>query len=815
MKADWPQIDAAAVSATADLFGGDLFGDELMDMYNSSAVVGGDGAHGGTIDAITADIPTLGMEDHHPNTAASTTTAKPTSVPSNSDAGGIHPGAQVAMEAAALDLDGDGFGAFRPSTSFNDFGTLLIEDPSSTAPEDATSKAAAGAAAASASASSTSKGAKNGKDGAKSSTSAAAGAGKAGGPSKGTKKRSRPSSSPAKGGKDDSSTSSKKKKTATSKKSVATNAAPTSTIVHPISPTTVSRPTSAPKKGTKASAAAAAAAASKANANGKGVCNPLTPGSKAAVAGGALAKSGPASAAAAAATAAANAKTMSTARRLVGSPDSNRPKSAPIPSAAPSSTTAAGTSAAAVKAAAAAKAAASPSSSLTASSATTAKSSKDLTENDFRGVAQAAVKNLMMAVGGTKSGTVGASAPTSSTPAAGGKPTSTASSLDSKKPVNITSSHIAALTSSNWVQACSEGVGDAAQAAALAAAAAANDPAQSKAARARRANLTPDERARQNRDRNREHARNTRLRKKAYVEELKKTLTELVAQRDASELERRHEAQRDLEVREVRFRVMEEFLKLRSQGDNTTLLTRWVAIMEDGFTLTLPHTDFRPSVNGQTSMRRVVSVDGGAAVPEPIEQVLKGAPEVMQDAAHLSAFVNTFGHASQAAGPVRFAYHCERKNFMMDGINAILHWTASTSGAVARGAPSELVVKGMMRANFSPASNKLNSVELLFDAGSVAHQAKNLITTPTVVTTSQILDMPSVADSSVDVDSETNALLDSLEMPLVPSTTSGTMSKRVSTASLEEERTPTVSSGDESEGATSRGPTTRRSARVH
>jgi hypothetical protein len=38
--------------------------------------------------------------------------------------------------------------------------------------------------------------------------------------------------------------------------------------------------------------------------------------------------------------------------------------------------------------------------------------------------------------------------------------------------------------------------------------------------RARRQYLTPDERARQNRDRNREHARNTRLHKKAYVEEL-------------------------------------------------------------------------------------------------------------------------------------------------------------------------------------------------------------------------------------------------------------------------------------------------------
>merc|ERR1711957_200050 len=104
----------------------------------------------------------------------------------------------------------------------------------------------------------------------------------------------------------------------------------------------------------------------------------------------------------------------------------------------------------------------------------------------------------------------------------------------------------------------------------------------------RRESLTPDERARQNRDRNREHARNTRLRKKAYVEELKRTLTELVAQRDTIDLEKRHEKQRDMEVREVRYRVMEEFLKLRARGAEQNLLARWIAILEDGFTLTLP-----------------------------------------------------------------------------------------------------------------------------------------------------------------------------------------------------------------------------------
>ncbi|CAM9795798.1 unnamed protein product, partial [Hapterophycus canaliculatus] len=42
----------------------------------------------------------------------------------------------------------------------------------------------------------------------------------------------------------------------------------------------------------------------------------------------------------------------------------------------------------------------------------------------------------------------------------------------------------------------------------------------------KRAVLSKEERAKQNRDRNREHARNTRLRKKAFVEELKKQVRE-------------------------------------------------------------------------------------------------------------------------------------------------------------------------------------------------------------------------------------------------------------------------------------------------
>lgn len=329
------------------------------------------------------------------------------------------------------------------------------------------------------------------------------------------------------------------------------------------------------------------------------------------------------------------------------------------------------------------------------------------TEESFKGVAQAAVTNLIL----------------NATNSANKIVTDDDSDSGFKKPVDTSSAHVAALTSNNWVAACAAsmtgappGSTAAAQAAALAAA---NDPAAAKAARARRATLSADERARQNRDRNREHARNTRLRKKAYVEELKRTLTELVTQRDTAELERRHEKQRDLEVREVRYRVMEEFLKLRARGSESNLLVRWVAILEDGFTLTLPKTDYR------ASFRRVSEVKLEETQTEDSNtQVLKGATECLDDASKVASFMNTL---SPDKSPVRMAYHCDRKHFMMDDINAVLDWTLSTTGVASQGsATPEFVAKGCMRATFSPASNKLVCAELIFDTGAVNAQIKAL-----------------------------------------------------------------------------------------
>ena len=61
-----------------------------------------------------------------------------------------------------------------------------------------------------------------------------------------------------------------------------------------------------------------------------------------------------------------------------------------------------------------------------------------------------------------------------------------------------------------------------------------------------------------------------RLRKQAYVEELKRTFTELVAQWGTIDLEKHHENKRDTEVRKVPYRVMTSQSRQVS-GDNNDI----------------------------------------------------------------------------------------------------------------------------------------------------------------------------------------------------------------------------------------------------
>lgn len=104
--------------------------------------------------------------------------------------------------------------------------------------------------------------------------------------------------------------------------------------------------------------------------------------------------------------------------------------------------------------------------------------------------------------------------------------------------------------------------------------------------RQKRAKLTPEERSRINRDRNREHARNTRLRKKAYMNKLKELVKVLTQERERLDRECRQTQLRSTEQADVRARVIRKFLDYRSSRQSDR--SKWQSIVDPNVTLTTP-----------------------------------------------------------------------------------------------------------------------------------------------------------------------------------------------------------------------------------
>ena len=106
-----------------------------------------------------------------------------------------------------------------------------------------------------------------------------------------------------------------------------------------------------------------------------------------------------------------------------------------------------------------------------------------------------------------------------------------------------------------------------------------------------RGELSQAERAQQNRDRNREHARSTRLRKKAYVQKLKELVEGLHAERTEEVRQRRVAVQHLAEVQNVRRAVVRSFLRFLTVYE--TEERKWATIVEEDFWLKQPVTPFR------------------------------------------------------------------------------------------------------------------------------------------------------------------------------------------------------------------------------
>jgi hypothetical protein len=130
-----------------------------------------------------------------------------------------------------------------------------------------------------------------------------------------------------------------------------------------------------------------------------------------------------------------------------------------------------------------------------------------------------------------------------------------------------------------------------AAAAAAAEAVAENDDSLDGRDKKRRKDMSAPERAKQNRDRNREHARSTRLRKKAYVQKLKELVEGLHEERTEEVRQRRVAIQHLAEMQNVRRAVINTFFRCHSSNERDR--RKWSTILEDDVWLKQPVTPYR------------------------------------------------------------------------------------------------------------------------------------------------------------------------------------------------------------------------------
>lgn len=221
--------------------------------------------------------------------------------------------------------------------------------------------------------------------------------------------------------------------------------------------------------------------------------------------------------------------------------------------------------------------------------------------------------------------------------------------------------------------------------------------------------MTEAERAQANRLRNREHARNTRARKKAYLESLKSTLDELCRERDTLVSERAGAASQLLETQKTRTDVLLSFFALRSTYEKKRTL--WSSILDERFTCTLPVTPYRsfPSSEVQISkcQRNVLGIDG-----------------IINDTASLHVLLNTLVDRSRfPAASIQFRHTLIAEEAVVSGNQMMARWSMTTVNAIQFGARREVVKNGMLCARFNSA-HKIVALELMFDVMAFMLQLK-------------------------------------------------------------------------------------------
>lgn len=222
--------------------------------------------------------------------------------------------------------------------------------------------------------------------------------------------------------------------------------------------------------------------------------------------------------------------------------------------------------------------------------------------------------------------------------------------------------------------------------------------------------MTPVAKAQANRDRNREHARNTRLRKKAYLEKLKSTVDELCRERDTLVSERAAAANLLLEVQSTRQEVLLSFFALRSGNEKKRKL--WASIFDEcRCTCSMPVTPYRSFPTSEVQLRQC-------------NRTIQGIDGIIADTASLHVLLDCLvDREAHRDGKIAVRYTLITEEAVVAQNQMMARWTMETTNAVAMGAKAELSKQGMLSCKFNGA-HKITSLEFSFDVMAFMLQLK-------------------------------------------------------------------------------------------
>eukprot|EP00903_Cladosiphon_okamuranus_P007108 g6906.t1 len=225
-------------------------------------------------------------------------------------------------------------------------------------------------------------------------------------------------------------------------------------------------------------------------------------------------------------------------------------------------------------------------------------------------------------------------------------------------------------------------------------------------------------------ERNRLHARNTRARKKQYMEELKDRVESLHAKRAEVENSKETAAREEAEQMARWTGTLQRVLDLRCEGVVDEAV--WSDVLTEDFELSLPLTPYRSF--------DPADVEGGR------RRVLVGVEGMISDTMSLTEMCTTLAERcrqqSQGAGGgggsggggggeprprVHLKAHVSNGDLVFssgEGIMCVFSMT--TVDACEFGSPLEVEKNGMLRASFGE-DGKLDELEMMFD-GIAVHQ---------------------------------------------------------------------------------------------